>query len=120
MPLTREQSDLRASIGGLLDRYPAGQDAGDGVGARLWQRLCAEIGAAGLAIPERFDGGCAGPVEVNVVMEELGRSLTPSPMLGSAVLATQAVLGSGRGGLPGVTRRRWLDRHRRSALSAGW
>ena len=95
MRLTREQDDLRASVRGLLDRYPAGQDAGDEAEARLWQRLCAEIGAAGLAIPERFGGGGAGPVEVHVVMEELGRSLTPSPMLGSAVLATQALLASG-------------------------
>ena len=62
---------------------------------RLWQRLCAEIGVAGLAIPERFGGAGAGPVEVHIVMEELGRSLTPAPMLGSAVLATQALLRSG-------------------------
>ena len=62
---------------------------------RLWQRLCAEIGVAGLAIPERFGGAGAGPVEVHIVMEELGRSLTPAPMLGSAVMATQAVLKSG-------------------------
>ena len=94
MRLTREQDDLRASVRGLLDRYPAGQDAGEDAEARLWQRLCTEIGAAGLAIPERFGGGGAGPVEVHVVMEELGRSLTPSPMLGSAVLATQALLAS--------------------------
>jgi alkylation response protein AidB-like acyl-CoA dehydrogenase len=90
MRLTREQEDLRAAVRGLLDRYPAAPDEG-----RLWQRLCAEIGVGGLAIPERFGGAGAGPVEVHVVMEELGRSLTPVPMLGSAVLATQALLRSG-------------------------
>jgi alkylation response protein AidB-like acyl-CoA dehydrogenase len=95
MPLTREQDDLRASIRGLLDRYPVDQDAGHGAERRLWHRLCAEIGTGGLAIPERFAGAGAGPVEVHVVMEELGRTLTPSPMLGSGVLATQALLTSG-------------------------
>jgi alkylation response protein AidB-like acyl-CoA dehydrogenase len=95
MRLTREQEDLRASVRGLLDRYPSGPEPDAGAEHRLWQRLCGEIGVAGLAIPERFGGAGAGPVEVHIVMEELGRSLTPAPMLGSVVLATQALLRSG-------------------------
>src|SRR5262249_57647699 len=59
------------------------------------QRLCGEIGVAGLAIPARYGGAGAGPAETHVVMEELGRGLTPSPMLGSGVLAAQALLASG-------------------------
>jgi alkylation response protein AidB-like acyl-CoA dehydrogenase len=49
--------------------------------------LCDQIGAAALAVPEGVGGVGAGPREVQVVLEELGRTLTPSPMLGS-VLAT--------------------------------
>src|SRR6202035_5394684 len=60
-----------------------------------WRRLCGEIGVAGLAIPERYAGAGAGPVEIHIVMEELGRHLTPAPMLGSAVLATRALLSAG-------------------------
>ncbi len=90
MRLTSEQEDLRAAVRGLLDRHAGGTDAGN----RVWQRLCTEIGVAGLGIPERFGGSGAGPIEVHVVMEELGRSLTTAPMLGSAVLSTQALLGS--------------------------
>jgi alkylation response protein AidB-like acyl-CoA dehydrogenase len=93
--LTREQEDLRAAVRGLLDRYPVRPDAGAGAERALWRRLCTEIGVSGLAIPERYGGAGAGPVEVHVVMEELGRSVTPAPMLGSAVLATQALLMSG-------------------------
>ncbi|HSR83209.1 MAG TPA: acyl-CoA dehydrogenase family protein [Streptosporangiaceae bacterium] len=93
--LTPEQEDLRAAVRGLLDRYPVAPEADDSAERGLWRRLCAEIGVAGLAIPERFGGAGAGPVEVHVVMEELGRSLTPAPLLGSAVLATQALLASG-------------------------
>jgi alkylation response protein AidB-like acyl-CoA dehydrogenase len=95
MQLSSEREDLRAAVRGLLDRYPVGPAPDVHAEQRLWQRLCAEIGVAGLGIPERFGGAGAGPVEVHIVMEELGRSLTPAPMLGSAVLATQALLKSG-------------------------
>jgi alkylation response protein AidB-like acyl-CoA dehydrogenase len=60
----------------------------------LWQWL-GKIGVAGLGVPERYGGAGAGPVETHIVAEELGRNLTPSPLLGSAVLATQALLASG-------------------------
>jgi alkylation response protein AidB-like acyl-CoA dehydrogenase len=86
--LTREQQDLRDAARGLIGS--AGDDE-----RSLWRRLCGEIGAAGLAIPERYGGAGAGPAETGVVMEELGRELAPSPMLGSAVLAAQALLGTG-------------------------
>lgn len=85
MSLTPEQHDLRDAVRGLL------ASAGD----QAWGRLCREVGVAGLAIPERYGGAGGGAAEVGAVMEELGRELTPSPMLGSTVLAAQALLGSG-------------------------
>ena len=115
MELTTEQRDLRDAVRGLLSRHqapdPAGPGPADGPGKgawpvgddlpgpgydrALWQRLCGEIGAAGLAIPERYGGSGAGSVETCVVLEELGRALVASPMLGSPVLAGQALLASG-------------------------
>jgi alkylation response protein AidB-like acyl-CoA dehydrogenase len=100
MELTSEQRDLRDAVRGLLAqqrRAPAEPDPA-GYDAALWQRLCGEIGVAGLAIPERYGGAGAGPVETHIVMEELGRNLTPSPLLGSAVLSAQALLASGDDG----------------------
>jgi alkylation response protein AidB-like acyl-CoA dehydrogenase len=94
---SHEQEALRDAVRGLVARHqsehepdPAG--AGD---LRLWRRLCGEIGVAGLAVPERFGGSGAGPAEVHVVQDELGRALAGTPMLGSAVLATRALLASG-------------------------
>ena len=87
MSLTKEQQDLRDAVRGLLAREEDERS--------LWWRLCGEVGVAGLAIPERYGGAGAGPAETSVVMEELGRDLTCSPMLGSAVLAAQALLASG-------------------------
>ena len=99
MELTGEQRDLRDAVRGLLARQqnpaPEPGDPDPGYDRALWQRLCGEIGVAGLAIPACYGGAGAGPAETHVVMEELGRGLTPSPMLGSAVLAAQALLASG-------------------------
>jgi alkylation response protein AidB-like acyl-CoA dehydrogenase len=91
--LSTEQQDLRDAVRGLLTRHASQRETGyDGP---LWQRLCGEIGVAGLAVPERYGGAGAGPVEIHIVMAELGRHLTPVPMLGSAVLAAQALLSTG-------------------------
>jgi alkylation response protein AidB-like acyl-CoA dehydrogenase len=84
--LTIEQRHLRDAVRGLIEKTEAGQSP--------WRRLCDEVGVAGLAIPERFGGAGAGLAEICVVMEELGRSLTPAPVLGSSVLAAQALLAS--------------------------
>jgi alkylation response protein AidB-like acyl-CoA dehydrogenase len=128
MDLTAEQRDLRDAVRGLLERHrqraavapdqatrdPAapepdapGGTEGPGYDPALWRRLCGEIGVAGLAIPREYGGAGAGPAETHIVMEELGRALTPSPMLGSPVLAAQALLASGdtavgRRLLPGI------------------
>jgi alkylation response protein AidB-like acyl-CoA dehydrogenase len=98
MSLSGEQRELRDAVRGVLAR--------GGDERPVWRGLC-EVGVAGLAIPERYGGAGAGPAETGVVMEELGRDLTRSPMLGSAVLAAQAVLACGddaacRRLLPGI------------------
>jgi alkylation response protein AidB-like acyl-CoA dehydrogenase len=90
--LTVERRDLRDAVRGLIAKTALAQTGAD---QSPWRRLCDEIGVAGLAIPERYGGAGAGLAEAGVVLEELGRNLTPSPMLGSAVLAAQAVLASG-------------------------
>jgi len=92
MDLTSERRELRDAVRGLLARQ---QRRGEGSRPLVWPRLCGEIGAAGLAIPERYGGAGAGPAETHIVLEELGRALTPSPLLGSAVLAAQALLATG-------------------------
>ncbi|MFH8727485.1 acyl-CoA dehydrogenase family protein [Streptomyces termitum] len=86
MRLDGEQEELRASVRALLGRRP---------GEAAWRPLTGQIGAAGLAVPEEYGGAGRGAVEVHVVMEELGRELSPVPYLGSAVLATRALLASG-------------------------
>ena len=53
----------------------------------LWRQF-AEIGMLGLLIDEELGGSGAGPVELELVMEQVGAALLCSPYLSSAVLAT--------------------------------
>ncbi|KAA0021977.1 acyl-CoA dehydrogenase [Antrihabitans cavernicola] len=96
--LSAEQRDLASSVRALLAKHANVRRAmvsDSGYDADLWRRLCDQIGIAALAIPEEFDGIGAGAVESHVVLEELGKLLVPTPMLGSVVLAAQALLAIG-------------------------
>ncbi|MEV6246008.1 acyl-CoA dehydrogenase family protein [Streptomyces sp. NPDC051742] len=85
MRLTEEQEELRSAVRAVLGRRP---------GHAAWRPLTEQIGVAGLAVPEEYGGAGCGALEVHVVMEELGRELSPVPYLGSAVLVTRALLAS--------------------------
>ena len=95
--LTEEQSMLRDSARGLIsDKAPVShlrqlRDSKDttGFSRELW-RAFAEMGFSGLLVPEQFGGSGLGCVEAGVVMEEIGRTLMPSPFLSTAVLAASA------------------------------
>jgi alkylation response protein AidB-like acyl-CoA dehydrogenase len=96
--LTEEQSMLRDSARGLIsDKAPVShlrglRDAKDATGfsRELWKSF-AEMGFAGLLVGEEFGGSALGCVEAGVVMEEIGRTLMPSPFLSTAVLAASAL-----------------------------
>ena len=98
---SEDEQELRGSVRRLL----ADRAAWSSVLARVesdephdletWRRLAAETGVAGLAVPEELGGAGASWREVAVVAEELGRSVAPVPFLGSAVLATAALLAAG-------------------------
>jgi alkylation response protein AidB-like acyl-CoA dehydrogenase len=96
--LTEEQSMLRDSARGLIsDKAPVShlrqlRDAKDATGfsRELW-KIFAEMGFTGLLVPEDFGGSGLGCVEAGVVMEEIGRTLMPSPFLSTAVLAASAL-----------------------------
>lgn len=61
----------------------------------VWHALAADLGLAGLLVPESLGGAGASAREAGVVMEEIGRAVAPVPFLSSAVLATVALLAAG-------------------------
>jgi alkylation response protein AidB-like acyl-CoA dehydrogenase len=95
------ETELRGAVRALLDdraawrdvlaRTETGQTYDDG----LWHTLAAEVGCAGLLIPESLGGAGASFREAAVVAEEIGRSVAPVPFLGSAVMATMALVAAG-------------------------
>lgn len=68
----------------------------DGFSRALWKQF-ADMGFAGVLIPEEFGGVGLGHVEAGVVAEEIGRNLTAAPFFSSAVLAASALLHGGSG-----------------------
>jgi alkylation response protein AidB-like acyl-CoA dehydrogenase len=96
--LTEEQSMLRDSARGLISaKAPVShmrqlRDAKDATGfsRELWKSFAA-MGFSGLLVPEEFGGSALGCVEAGIVMEEIGRTLMPSPFLSTAVLAASAL-----------------------------
>jgi alkylation response protein AidB-like acyl-CoA dehydrogenase len=65
----------------------------DGFGHGLWRQF-AELGLTGICIPESHGGMGLGATEAALVLEEIGRNLTPSPFLATAVVATRAIDGT--------------------------
>jgi len=100
--LTEEQSMLRDSARGFInEKAPVAhlrkmRDDRDATGFSrdLWKGF-AEMGFAGLLVPENFGGSGLGAVEAGIVLEEIGRNLMPSPFLSPAVLAASALTRGG-------------------------
>ena len=71
-------------------RHWRDRECKDGFGHGLWKQM-AEMGFTGLLVPEADGGLGMGHVEAGIVLEEIGRNLTPSPFLVSSVLASTAL-----------------------------
>jgi alkylation response protein AidB-like acyl-CoA dehydrogenase len=65
----------------------------DGYGTALWKQF-GELGLSGICIPESHGGMGLGATESALVLEEIGRNLTPSPFLTTAIVATRAIEGT--------------------------
>jgi alkylation response protein AidB-like acyl-CoA dehydrogenase len=95
------ETELRAAVRGVLADKAAWPDvlarteSSQTYDTALWHTLAAEIGVAGLLIPEALGGAGASYRETAVVAEEIGRTVAPVPFLGSAVVATTAALSVG-------------------------
>ena len=77
----------------------------DGFDRGLWREF-AEMGFAGVLVPEAQGGMGLGLVEAGILMETIGRTLMPSPFFATAVLGARAFAASvhsaeGRGATAG-------------------
>ena len=90
--LSEEQRLLQESVGRLLtDRYGFEQRTAymkeqGGFSRALWKQY-AELGILALPFAEEDGGIGAGPVDIMIVMEAMGRALVLEPYLATVVLA---------------------------------
>ena len=98
--LSEEQQELASTVRSLLAKRAdsaavrAAAESDSGYDESLWQLLCEQIGVAALGIPEEYDGAGFTLFESLIALEEIGRSLAPSPLLASLV-AAEALLAGG-------------------------
>jgi acyl-CoA dehydrogenase len=60
----------------------------------LWPEMV-EMGWTAILVPEQYGGLGYGCMEMGVVLEESGRTLTPSPLLGTALVGVTALVTAG-------------------------
>jgi len=99
--LAETASQFMAEEGAIAKqlRHWRDRNCKDGFGHALWKEM-AELGFTGILVCEEDGGLGMGHVEAGIVLEEIGRNLTPSPFLTSSVLAATA-LGEAREELRG-------------------
>ena len=95
---TQEHEELRQTVRRFLERESpearvrALMETPTGYDERVWKRMAGELALPGLVIPERYGGAGLGPIELAIVMEEMGRVLFCGPYLSTAVLSVYALL----------------------------
>ena len=88
--LTDEQQAIRSTAHDFLasrfksERMREIAASDDGSDASGWQEM-AELGWAGLALPEEWGGQGLGTVELAILFEEMGYALAPSPLLSNTI-----------------------------------
>ncbi len=98
---TAEQDEIRRTLRELLRKRSgphelrAALDTPAGHDPALWTALAGHLGLPGLALPEAY-GGVGCPVaDLALACEETGRTLAPSPLLATSVLAAPLILALG-------------------------
>ncbi|NUP41434.1 MAG: acyl-CoA dehydrogenase, partial [Streptomyces sp.] len=98
---TAEQDGIRRALRELLRKrcgpaeLRAALDTSAGHDPALWAALADRLGLPGLALPEAYGGIGCSTTELALAAEESGRSLAPSPLLATCVLAAPLILALG-------------------------
>ncbi|WP_029108253.1 acyl-CoA dehydrogenase family protein [Mycobacterium sp. URHD0025] len=95
--MSEERQLLRETVAALVDKHASPEavrtamESERGYDEKLWSLLCEQVGAAALVVPEDLGGAGGELADAAVVLEELGKALVPTPLLGTT-LAELALL----------------------------
>ncbi len=98
--MSEERELLRSTVAALVDKHATPEavrtamESDRGYDESLWKLLCEQVGAAALVIPDDLGGAGGELADAAVVLEELGKALVPTPLLGTT-LAELALLHAG-------------------------
>ena len=104
--MSEERQLLRETVAALVEKHASPAAVREAMASErgydesLWTLLCEQVGAAALVVPEELGGAGGELADAAVVVEELGKALVPTPLLGTT-LAELALLAAIRtGGAP--------------------
>ncbi|BBX99446.1 acyl-CoA dehydrogenase IpdE2 [Mycobacterium lacus] len=89
--MTQERELLRETVAALVTKHAspaavrAAMESDRGYDESLWRLLCDQVGAAALVMPEELGGAGGELADAATVLQELGRALVPSPLLGTTL-----------------------------------
>jgi alkylation response protein AidB-like acyl-CoA dehydrogenase len=98
---TTEQEEFRSVLRRFLeDKSPPSvvrrlMETEAGWERESWRELNQQLGLTAVHIPEAYGGQGFGPVELGIVLEEMGRALLCAPFFASTVLAATAIMQAG-------------------------
>ena len=99
------------------DKVLARTESAETYDTELWHTIAADLGCAGLLIPESAGGAGATSREAATAAEALGAAVAPVPFLGSAVVATTCLLACRDSDEAGHLLRRMADGELTAALA---
>ena len=91
MTTSDERQLLRQTVAALVDKHASPEavrramESPRGYDESLWTLLCEQVGVAALVVPEEMGGAGGELADAAAVLEELGRSLVPTPLLGTTL-----------------------------------
>ena len=95
--MSEERQLLRETVAALVDKHASPAAVREAMASErgydesLWKLLSEQVGAAALVVPEELGGAGGDLADAAVVLEELGKALVPTPLLGTT-LAELALL----------------------------
>ncbi len=98
---TEEHEELRQTVRRFLEGKSDEQSVrtvmatDSGYSEEVWKQMAEQMALQAMIVPEAHGGAGFGPVELSIVMEEMGRSLLCAPYLSTAVLAVNALVEAG-------------------------
>jgi alkylation response protein AidB-like acyl-CoA dehydrogenase len=101
--VSEERQLLRETVAALVEKHASPAAVREAMASErgydesLWKLLCEQVGAAALVVPDELGGAGGGLADAAVVLEELGKALVPTPLLGT-MLAELALLAAIRTG----------------------